>query len=161
MWEVVLGRSKEKVSHASKVVDGRHISPLPPVMPRYSANQLRQLQVGKEIVMKDQNAWVPARLIRCRTTHSAGQICRCCRSCHEGVQEYKRTFKQEQQNWGVIRGENVQLDLNDPGVELVPTSFVIRSPCKECNQNIILMKNLNTLSNAYNSNAGMASRWPA
>ena len=55
--------------------------------PGDGANQPRRLEVGKEIVVKDQGAWVPARLIGCRATESAGQIWRRCRSYHKGLQE--------------------------------------------------------------------------
>ena len=88
--------------------------------------------------MKDQRAWVPARLMGCRATDSAGQIWKCRRSYHKVVQGYEGTFKQEQYDWGVIRGVNVQLDLNGRGVEVVRSSgqrisSLIESPCKEYN----------------------------
>ena len=43
---------------------------------------------------------------------------------------------------GVIKGNNAQLDLNDPGVKVVRlsdqrTSTLIRSLCEECNRNIV------------------------
>ena len=41
-----------------------------PIAPGDGANQLRRLEVCKEIFVKDQGAWVPARLIRCRATDS-------------------------------------------------------------------------------------------
>ena len=107
-------------------------------------SQLRCLEVGKEIVVKDQGIWVPARLIGYRATDISGKIWRCRRSYHKGVQEYKRTFKQEQHDWGVTRDDNVQLDLNGPGVKVVRSSgqhtcSLIESPCKERNGNKVLM----------------------
>ena len=58
------------MGHASETANGRHSSPLPPIAPGDGASQLRRLEVCKEIFVKDQGAWVPAGLIRCRATDS-------------------------------------------------------------------------------------------
>ena len=84
--------------------------------PGARANQLRQLEVGKEMVVKDQGIWIPTRLIGCRTTRDAEKRWKCRRRCHKGVRKYERTFKQKQHDWGDIRGDNALLDLNDPKV---------------------------------------------
>ena len=75
---------------------------------------------------------------------SAGQIWKCLRSCQKGVHEYERTFKQEQHDLGVIRGDDAQQDLNGPGVKVLHssgrrTSSLIEIPCKECNGSIVSM----------------------
>ena len=91
----------------------------------------------EEIVVKDQGVWVPARPNGCRATDIAGQIWRCRRSYHEGVQEYKGTFKQEQHYWGVTRGDKAQLDLNSMGIKVVEASgqhTCSLLPCKECKE---------------------------
>ena len=67
---------------------------------------------------------------------------RCRRSYHQGVQEYKRTINLEQHDSEFIRGEDNQLDLNDPRVRVVQssgqhTASLIKSPCKECYKNIV------------------------
>ena len=86
------------------------------------ASQLRQLEVGNEMITEDQGAWIPARLVECTTADSTEQVWKCNRSSHKVVQEYKQTFIQEQHNQGVIRGDNAQLDLNDPRVKMVRLS---------------------------------------
>ena len=68
----------------------------------------------------------------------------CPRSYHQGVKEYECTFKMEQHNWGVIRGKDTQLDLNDPRVKVVQTSgqrtvSLMESPCKECDGIMIVL----------------------
>ena len=67
--------------------------------PGDGASLLRQLEVGKDIVVKYQGALVLGRLMGCRATDSAGQIWRCSRSC--------------------LEGDDAQLDLNSSCVKVV------------------------------------------
>ena len=68
------------------------------LQPGAGANQLWPLEVGKEIIVKDQGNLIPTRLIRGRKTRDEEQRWKCCKSCHKGVSKYKRTLKHKQLN---------------------------------------------------------------